>query len=130
MGRSGIERAVAGWVEAVCSGREELFDGLLGEAIADRAGILGRARSVAQAFGERALSVEALLVDGDRVAWRWILRGTHQATIAGIAPTGRRIALTGANFQRVVGGCVVEHWTMSDLQALERQLTDPPGDRR
>jgi formylmethanofuran dehydrogenase subunit C len=36
-------------------------------------------------------------------------RGTHKGEWIGIAPTGRKVAFTGVNVDRVVGGKIVEH---------------------
>jgi predicted ester cyclase len=56
------------------------------------------------------------------VATRWQLTGTHQGDFQGIAPTGRTIAFSGLEFNRVVEGRIVEHWSMFDNLALLRQI--------
>jgi predicted ester cyclase len=56
-----------------------------------------------------------LLIDGDRIAWRWALTGTHVGPFAGIGPTGRPVTLYGVNFQRLKDDRVIEHWTLVDI---------------
>jgi steroid delta-isomerase-like uncharacterized protein len=132
MDRHDIERLVQRWTqEAIAEGRLDTFDELLTDDVLDRSGAVpsrgvepfkARAAAVRAAFAEIDLRVEDLLVDGDAIAWRWALTGTHVGAFAGVAPTGRRITLRGVNFQRLRGDRVVEHWTMVDVFAATQAL--------
>jgi len=132
MGRDRIERLVARWAnEAVAAGREEVWDELLAEDVLDlsrpmasrgRESFKARSRAVSAALADRSVTVDNLVVDGDRIAWRWTLTGTHVGTFLDLAPAGKRVTLRGANFQRLQDGAVVEHWTLADLAGLGRQL--------
>jgi steroid delta-isomerase-like uncharacterized protein len=125
MDRSDIENLVQRWTqEAIAQGRLEAFDELLAEDVVDRSAAApvhgvesfkARTGAVRAAFAEIELRVDDLVVDGDAIAWRWTLTGTHVGTFAGVAPTGRRATLRGANFQRLAGNRVVEHWTLVDV---------------
>jgi steroid delta-isomerase-like uncharacterized protein len=125
MDRPGIDRLVQRWAkEAVAEGRLDVFDELLAEDAVDRSGPVhsrgveafkARTAAVHVAFVEIDVRVEDLLVDGDAIAWRWVLTGTHVGPFAGLAPTGRRVVLRGVNFQRLAGGRVIEHWTLVDV---------------
>jgi len=53
------------------------------------------------ALGELEGRVDDLVIDGDRIAWRFTLRGVHRGTLLGRAATHRRIELRGVNFQRL-----------------------------
>jgi len=69
------------------------------------------------------------IAEGDKVAVRYIVTGTHQGTAWGIPPTGNKIKSTGMLFQRIVGGKIVESWGM-DETALLLQMgfkLVPPG---
>src|SRR5450432_172937 len=68
---------------------------LLAEDVLDRSGptpsrgvepFKARAAAVRAAFAEIEIRVEDSLVDGDAIAWRWALTGTHVGTFAGVAP--------------------------------------------
>ncbi len=132
MNRPQIQELVARWAtEAVAAGREEVWDEVLADDVIDRSGgaesrgrewFKMRARAVQAAFGDRSVSVDDLFVDGDRIAWRWTLTGTHVGPFLETPPTGKRVTLRGVNFQRVRDGAVVEHWTLADLAGLTRQL--------
>ena len=108
----------------MAEGKLEVFDELLTEDVVDRSGpapsrgvetFKARAAAVRAAFADIDIAVDDLLLDGDAIAWRWTLTGTHVGAFAGIAPSGRRIPLRGVNFQRLQQGRVVEHWTLVDV---------------
>jgi steroid delta-isomerase-like uncharacterized protein len=123
--RPAVERLLRSWTEdAIAAGRLDLFDELLAPDAVDRSGphpVVGvesfksRTAAVRAAFAEIRITVDELVVDGDAVAWRWTLTGTHVGPFAGVAPTGRRVTLRGANFQRLKSGRVTEHWTIVDV---------------
>jgi predicted ester cyclase len=118
----------------VAKGQVEVFDELVSVDAIDHSGstdVRGvegfkvRTRGVHAAFTEIDVKVEDLLVDGDKIAWRWTLKGTHHGPFFGVLPTGRRVTLTGINIQRVVNGVVVEHWSNADQLGLLRQVETP-----
>ena len=117
--------------EAVAAGRVEVFDELVSADAVDHSGpkpVSGvdgfklRTGAVHASFTEIAVTVEDVLVDEDRIAWRWRLTGTHSGPFAGVAPTGKHVAMSGMNIQRVENGRVVEHWSNSDQLGLLRQV--------
>jgi steroid delta-isomerase-like uncharacterized protein len=59
---------------------------------------------------------------GDRVAMRWVARGTHQGELLGAAPSGKAISINGINLYRVAEGRLAEVWQLADLAGLLRQL--------
>src|SRR5215218_909453 len=44
-----------------------------------------------EAFPDIRVTVEDLVAEGDRVAARVTMRGTHQRDLQGLAPTGKRV---------------------------------------
>lgn len=74
------------------------------------------------AFSNVSNSVEELIGEGDIVAFRFTIRGTHTGTYGGIPPTGKKIVLTGMDFIRVVDGKIVELWSSQDALGMLRQL--------
>ena len=67
------------------------------------------------AFGE-------FLAEGDLVAFTWTLSGIHNGPLAGIAPTGKHLALSGINVERMKDGKIVEHWSQFDLEGVMGQI--------
>ena len=77
-------------------------------------------------FPDLRVVVEDLVAEGDRVASRFVLRGTHAGPFLGVAPTGRRIALAGVAIDRLAGGRLAESWVSLDCLGLLRQLESLP----
>lgn len=84
------------------------------------------------AFPDAEIGVDAIVADGDLVAFRSTLTGTHRAPILGLAPTSRRIEVSLLDIVRIEDGLFVEHWGGPDLLDLARQLgatlTTQPAD--
>src|SRR6266567_5236337 len=62
------------------------------------------------AFPDAHFTVEDEIAEGDRVASRATLRGTHQGEFMGIPPTGKPMTVTGIGIDRIVDGKFVEGW--------------------
>ena len=92
-----------------------------------------RASRLRVAFPDADVTLEDILADGDRVAYRLTIRGTHRGVFLGIEPTGRPIAVSFIAIVRVEDGKLVEEWGGLDQSDLRRQLGGPgestPGSR-
>ena len=74
------------------------------------------------AFPDLALTIEDLVATGDKVAWRFTLRGTHAGPFMGIPATGRVVTSAGIAIDHLVEGRIVESWLNLDALGLLRQL--------
>ena len=74
------------------------------------------------AFPDGRTTMEDLVAEGDRVAYRWTYRGTHQGELMGIPPTGREVTITGITIDRISGGRIQEEWNNFDQLGLLQQL--------
>jgi steroid delta-isomerase-like uncharacterized protein len=74
------------------------------------------------AFPDLNMTIDDLLADGDKVAIRWTVRGTHKGDLGGIAPTGRSVTVTGLIVSRFSGGKLVEDFESFDEVSMLRQL--------
>jgi steroid delta-isomerase-like uncharacterized protein len=74
------------------------------------------------AFPDLAWTVTHELIDGTMAACRWRLWGTHAGPYAGVAPSGRRIQLTGMDLFVVAEERIAELQRVYDLQALLQQV--------
>jgi predicted ester cyclase len=72
-----------------------------------------------------------LIAEEDRVASRWTVSGTHRGELAGAAPTGRKLAISGLSIYRIAGGKLAEGWvqddTMQQLGAAAAPQQAPAG---
>jgi predicted ester cyclase len=78
--------------------------------------------SFAEAFPDIRLTVEDIFSAGEMVAARVAFHGTHRGEFQGIAPTGKEVAFSSIEINRVVDGKVEEHWVELDLLGLMQQL--------
>jgi len=83
---------------------------------------LERIQAMRVAFPDVRMSIEDLVAEGDRVAARFRLEGTHEGPFRGLAPTGRRVSVVGMAIDRFEGGERVEGWALLDVAGLMAQL--------
>jgi predicted ester cyclase len=78
------------------------------------------------AFPDTRVTLDDVLMDGDRVAGRFTYSGTFAGPFLGLAPTGASVVMHSIDIWRVEGGMAVEHWDQIDSQAFFAQLTADP----
>lgn len=76
----------------------------------------------AAAFPDFSYRVDMQIAEGDRVATSFSGAGTHQGSLFGLAPTGRRIAWTGISIDRIADGRIAETWINWDELGVMEQL--------
>ena len=74
------------------------------------------------AFPDLELTYESVIAEGDMLAGRFTLTGTHDGDFAGIPPTGSSANVTGHDLIKMRDGKVAEHWVEMDSLALMQQL--------
>ena len=74
------------------------------------------------AFPDVQSIIDDVIVEGDKVAVRWTVRGTHRGELRGMPPTGKQVTLTGITISRFAGGKVVERWDGYDRLGMYQQL--------
>ena len=74
------------------------------------------------AFPDAVITIEDMVAEGDRVAARWTMRGTHTGEFNGIPATGRPFTMAGFGLMRIQDGRIAELWHLEDDLAVLRQL--------
>jgi steroid delta-isomerase-like uncharacterized protein len=74
------------------------------------------------AMPDLKIVVEDMVAEGDKVATRYALEGTHRDELFGAAPTGERLSIKSITLERVSGGKIREHWRVTDEMGMMRQL--------
>jgi steroid delta-isomerase-like uncharacterized protein len=79
------------------------------------------------AFPDLNGSIDDIIAEGDNIAARYTLRGTHRGALRGVAPTGKRVTIRGIEIDRFAGGKFVETWSISDALGMMQQLGAIPS---
>ena len=74
------------------------------------------------AFPDIHFTLEDMVAEGDKVAWRATTRGTHQGDFMGILPTGRPIVVASSIVSRFENGKWAEDWVLIDTLGMLQQL--------
>jgi steroid delta-isomerase-like uncharacterized protein len=77
-------------------------------------------------FPDIQWTLEELIAEGDKVAARFTMRGTHKGTFFGVPPSGRKIEVKAMNFYRMNDGKIVEEHGQPDLLGLLQQIGAAP----
>jgi steroid delta-isomerase-like uncharacterized protein len=118
--------------EAATEGNLDILDTLLARDFVDH-GVFGRdsaGRDAAKqelqrlrtAFPDFEATVEDIIAEGDLVAMRVTLSGTHEGEFMGIEPTGASFTVQNMVFTRIENGTIAERWTQPDTLGLLKQL--------
>jgi predicted ester cyclase len=89
---------------------------------ASRLGFKQMIANLRAAFPDLHCTIEDEIVEEDKLAAHWTMRGTHQGAYFGNLPTGRPVAVQGLIFARSAAGRIVENWIVIDEMGLLQQL--------
>ena len=81
-------------------------------------------------FPDLHISVEDLIAEGDKVAGRNSVTGTHLGEYMGVPPTGKSVAYDEIIIFRFVDGRIAETWGVVDILSQMRQLGVIPEPHR
>jgi steroid delta-isomerase-like uncharacterized protein len=84
-------------------------------------------RSFRNAFSDFELTVEDTLTEGDMVAGRYRIRGTHSDELMGVPGSGNKVDIEGQSFFRFENGRVAERWQSLDGANLMTQIGALPA---
>jgi predicted ester cyclase len=75
-----------------------------------------------EAVGDLDVTIDELVCEDDRIAVATTTSGIHDSELFGLAPTGRRLSVTGIDLLRIEDGLIAEHRGLTDTVGLMRQL--------
>lgn len=78
-------------------------------------------------FPDIQWTLEEMVAEGDKVAARFIMRGTHQGEFFGVSPSGKKIVVQAMNLYRISGGKFVEEYGQPDMLSLLQQIGAIPS---
>jgi steroid delta-isomerase-like uncharacterized protein len=77
-------------------------------------------------FPDIQWTLEEMITEGDMIAARFTMRGTHNGTFFGVPPTGKKIEVQAMNFYHLSGGQIVEERGQPDFLGLLQQIGAVP----
>ncbi len=78
------------------------------------------------AFPDLNITIEEMIADGDMVASRGIIRGTHQDEFMGVPATGNSVSMEFIDMWRVSEDKFIENWAQLDMLSMMQQLGAVP----
>jgi steroid delta-isomerase-like uncharacterized protein len=97
-------------------------------AKADRKTFVDFASQFMNAFPDGRVTVDDLLADGDKVAYRMTVTGIHRAELMGLPATNKQVSIRAIGLVRVAGDQIVEEWeNFDDLGMLQQLGAMPQG---
>ncbi len=79
------------------------------------------------AFPDSSIIIDDVIAEGDRVAVRHRLQGTHQAELQGVPPTGRPVEVSAIVIFRIQNGVIAEAWLNADIMGMMQQIGVVPA---
>jgi predicted ester cyclase len=73
-------------------------------------------------FPDLHVTVDDVIIDGDRFASRTTVTGTHTGSLMGLPPTGRAVSVEAVDLGRVENGQAKERWGGLNMYSLLTQL--------
>jgi len=74
------------------------------------------------AFPDMHVTIDDMVAEGDKVAARVTITGTHKGEFMGIPPTNKKWTISLITISRIAGGKIVEDHGQYDALGLMRQL--------
>ena len=72
------------------------------------------------------VTIDEMIAEGDTVATRYTIEGTHEGELFGVPPTGRRLSIESMAVERVSDGKIEEHRRITDTLDMMQQLGAAP----
>ncbi len=118
--------------DALNAGDLERIDEALGTDVVDRLPLAGQTFGVEgfkerftrlrKSFPDLSFTVEAMVAEGDEVAERTTLRGTHLGRFIGFPATGKQVTGAMMAFSRLANGKIVERGRIINVYNMVRQI--------
>lgn len=96
--------------------------GPFGQDLRGRDAVRSQFEAFLDAFPDFEARVEDAVAEGDTVAMRVTVSGTHDGPFMGIEPTGESFEVRNMVFTRVEDGRIVERWLQPDTLGMLVQL--------
>lgn len=122
--------------EAISQGKTEVADEIIAPDAVDHEnpGVAGPAAlkqfvtTFRAAFPDMKVTMDDAIVEGNQIAARFTMTGTHKGEFQGVPATGKSVTIGGIDIVRFEGGMAAEHWGYTDQLGLMQQLGVIPAE--
>lgn len=77
---------------------------------------------IREGFPDLQVTIEDMVVEGDKMVVRARFSGTHRGEFMGIPATGQKIDVAAIDVVRIEDGKAIEHWGVTDTLTMMQQL--------
>jgi predicted ester cyclase len=77
-----------------------------------------------KAFPDIRITFEDVIIEGNKIARRYILEGTHRGEFLDLQPTNKQFKVNGMTIFYLQNSKWVKRWNIVDIPALMEQLKD------
>lgn len=79
-------------------------------------------KNLFNAFPDLHLTVDEMIVAGNKMAQRWTMTGTNTGPMGDMPPTGKNVRFSGVSIAHFVNGKAVEIWDFFNVLDMMQQL--------
>ena len=80
------------------------------------------------AFPDLRRNIDDMVAEGDKVAVRFTVTGTHKGEFQSIPPTDKKVSFAAMDILTILDGKVTEEWATADMMGLMQQIGAIPGE--
>jgi steroid delta-isomerase-like uncharacterized protein len=119
--------------EILNNGNLSLVDSIIGNEFVDPVSVAGEKGPEAlkhvisyfrSTFPDLKITIDEIVTDKDKVAWKWTAHATHQGEIFGIPPSGKTVKFSGIIIDNIIDGKIVQRQGIWDRLGLKEQLSE------
>jgi predicted ester cyclase len=92
-----------------------------------RDGLQAMVEGYRSALSGLRVAIDQQFSEGDYVATRFTITGTHDGDLMGTPPTGKDVSFSGITISRCEGGRIAEEWELTDAVGLLGQIGALPA---
>lgn len=118
-----INQGRLGTIDEIMSPNVAFFIPTLPDPVRGREGMRGFVSGLHTCFPDLSYQVQHQVADGNKIATRYSMTGTHRGEFLGIPPSNNRITDEGTTLFHFLDGQIVQIWVAEDGLGLVRQLT-------
>ena len=78
-------------------------------------------------FSDTSITIEDMVAEDDRVAFRGVVRATHSEEFMGITASGKQIVVPVSGFAKITEGKIAEWWNSPDRLSWMQQIGAVPS---